>query len=126
MITPAEWLKHFDSKSCHPTRDHQYIDLIDRIQKDALSVNKNGMVPLVRCAELLEENRILKDAQPKWVTGEEAKGWPEGCCALRQNSKSGHVELIQYLKPEFIGMEIRSIGHRFLRLDDLLNQEWPK
>jgi hypothetical protein len=71
--------------------------------------------------QLKAEKKRLKNAQPKWVTGAEAREWPEGILIL-VNGKTTELPLV-WRKTK--GMYSDN-SMRFLRLDTILVQEWPK
>lgn len=96
MKTPEEWLMQEQGAvlGFSVIQPHEMIDVIRRIQKDA---------------------------QPKWVTGEEAAKWPDGVLILIQTNGSNYPLVWRKTNETYY-----AASNRFLRLDDLLNQEWPK
>lgn len=68
--------------------------------------------------------RIQQDAQPKWVTGEVARQWPDGIWILVRLRNNPEPFIIP--KSDAIGDDRFGNSECFLCLDDILKQDWPK
>lgn len=115
MKTVQEWLEEWDKPSGHSLTRNKFIDFFRRIQSDAIASNPSL---------LIKPDDLLKI--PKWVTGTEAREWPEESwviCQMTDDNENvfntfGHRKNFHHL------VELSTC--RFLHLDDILAQPWPE
>lgn len=139
MKTKQEWaieLKGFlileDHQVSHEMIDHiqqdaqPKLDLIKVAENIADSVQYNGKNFIQQtdrddCVKMVIE-KLSQFALPKWVKGDEAKGWPEGTIMLLQREKGPTYIITRRIKAQTSDWN----QFRFLSLDDILAQPWPK